>query len=76
MKYQNPHFHVQNADIQQTKQNFILYHCLLCYLTSVQYKNPHGICVIRRAIFAEQKSESLYPDGKNLKKYVSSVGDK
>ena len=36
-------------------------------LTSVRYKNPHGICVIRRAIFAEQKSESLYPDGKNLK---------
>lgn len=36
-------------------------------LTSVRYKNPHGICVICRAIFAEQKSESLYLDGKNLK---------
>ena len=29
-------------------------------LTSVRYKNPHGVCVICRAIFAEQKSEFCY----------------
>ncbi len=46
---------------------------LLCFF---DIKRRRAICVIRRAILTQSKSESFYSYGQNLKKSVLSVGDK
>ena len=44
---------------------------LLCHF---DIKRRRAICVIRRAILTQLKSESFYSYGQNLKKSVLSVG--